>query len=541
MTPSPQPAIQSSTTRGITTRLRVALLVACLGLTFGSRQALGGRAYTFELVADGAVIARDGADTAFPSIIRIPDWIASSERADSSARYYMYYGNHTGSFIRMKWAESLAGPWTAFDLGGVYNNQTRHGVFDVSADSTRDTYDHVAAPDVHVDHENQQIVMYYHGRNQPSNGFGVPQRHESFITTSGTGLNFNDPIHGGGEVGHGPRTVTVGAFTRDIWIGEDYQRAFQKDGQWYSIAKRAIMNKAPDPTDPWAPNTEDGFGEAWVRESTPSSLWHDDANPLGQEDYHSPAATFLASSEFAAHPSNPLPGENVFSNGNDERLNHVSVNLLANETLEVFFYVREANPSSPDRYDDIYRIVLDVSDPDFEQWGVARDLSGQAIFDVALTAEEVQSAVQAVHGVGFNPDSYADPVSLGDTGVFIDDDNTKYLFYSYVSAGNGGNLGEGQISAVKLIPNLSGDYNLDGFVDTRDLELWNTTYSSDHSEADGNRDGHIDAADYTLWRDARDRAASHVQSLVPEPGALILVCISMLLPAWGTRAYETQP
>lgn len=479
--------------------------------------------YDFELVADGAVIASDGSDTAYPSVIRVPSWIAPENRADADANYYMYYGNHTGSFIRMKWAESLQGPWTAFDLEGVYNSQSRRGVFDVDADSTRDTYDHIAAPDVHVDHENQRIVMYYHGRNQPSGGTGASRLHESFVTTSGSGLNFNDPLHGGGEIGHGPRTVTVEGVTRDIWIGEDYQRAFEKDGNWYSVAKRAILNKAPDPFDIWAPNQADGFDEAWLRESTPSSLWHDDANPAGQSDYYSPAATFLASSEFANHPNNPLSGENVFSNGNDERLNHVSVNLLADETLEIFFYVREASGSAPDRYDDIYRIVLDVSDPDFENWEVARDANGQGIFDVALRTEDLYAAVQSVHGAGFDPDLYADPVSLGDTGVFIDEDGSKYLFLSYVSDSNGGSLGEGQITAVKLLASQAGDFNLDGLVDSRDFDLWRSTYGSDNRQADGNQDSVVNAADYTIWRDAVDHT---VITSVPEPGTLLLLAIA---------------
>ncbi|CAN0341416.1 unnamed protein product, partial [Ectocarpus sp. 4 AP-2014] len=356
----------------------------------------------------------------------------------------------------MKWAESLDGPWTEFDLGGEFNNQDRRGVFDVNADSSRDTYDHASAPDVHVDDVNQQIIMYFHGENQPSTttsgGTPVPKRHESFVATSAAGLNFNDPLLAGGEPGHGPKSVTVDNVTRDIWIGEDYQRAFQKDGKWFSIGKRAIMNESPDPLDPWAPLDGNEFGEAWTRERTPNDLWTNDANPGGQANYYSPAATFLASSEFASHPKNPIPGSRVLSNGNDERLNHVSVNLISPDELEVFFYVREANSSAPDRFDDIYRIVLDISDDDFRDWDVARDLSGQVIFDVVITDEELYEAVETANGSGFDGDLFADPVSLGDTDIFVDADGRKYLFMSYVSDENGGALGEGQITAVRLTP-----------------------------------------------------------------------------------------
>lgn len=484
--------------------------------------ARAGTIYDFELLDNGRIIADNGNDTAFPSVIRVPNWIATQDRANPAANYYMYYGNHGGKHIRMKWAETLEGPWTAFDLGGTFNGQSRQGVFDADADPTREDYDHVSAPDVHVDDTNQQIILYFHGRNQPSTttsgGTSVPRKHESFVTTSASGLNFNDAVHAGGEPGHGPRSVTVDNITRDIWIGEDYQRAFQKGNNWYSIGKRAIINASPNPLDPWAPLAGDPFGEAWTRESSPSALWTNDANPRGQEDYHSPAATFLASSEFANHPRNPLPGENVFSNGNDERLNHVSVNLLSEDALEIFFYVREANSSAPDRYDDIYRVVLDISDSDFENWEVARDSTGQAYFDVVLTAEEMHEAVEAVNGVGFNPDDFADPVSLGDTHIFVDDDDSKYLFFSYVSNQNGGALGEGQITAVKL--NLHPDFNYDDDVDGQDFLKWQQ----------GDSFNPLSPSDLTAWGSSYGVFYNSLgaTTTVPEPSSMVLLLLGLI-------------
>jgi len=51
--------------------------------------------------------------------------------------------------------------------------------------------------------------------------------------------------------------------------------------------------------------------------------------------------------------------------------------------------------------------------------------------------------------------SFPDPASLGEPYVFMDGDGSKYLFFSYVSAANGGNPGEGQITAVQLVPEPS--------------------------------------------------------------------------------------
>lgn len=411
----------------------------------------------FELVGDGVVLAREGSNTSFASVINIPDWIEPENRADPTAEYYMYYARHSGMHIFMKWAPSLDGPWTSFDLGGTYNGQSRRGVYDVEADVTRANYDHVAGPDVHVDDANQRIILYYHGENQPStttpDGTSVPQKHSNFVATSRYGLNFNDPVHAGGEVGHGPVTVTHDTVTRDVALGEDYQKVFEYKSNYYSVSKRAILNKAPNYNDPWTPPSDNPFNEVWVAEDTPTDLWTFDANPNGQADYYSPAATFLASSEFENHPNNPIPGEVVLSNGNAERFNHSSAHVLNDEELlEVYFYIR----SDPDdRFDDIYRIVLDISEPDFQDWTVATNGStGEYMFDVVVTDEDIKATVEAAHPDGVDANIQADPSSLGAPSIFVDDDGSKYLFYTYYSAVLGGasSASEGQISAVKLLP-----------------------------------------------------------------------------------------
>ena len=64
-------------------------------------------------------------------------------------------------------------------------------------------------------------------------------------------------------------------------------------------------------------------------------------------------------------------------------------------------------------------------------------------------------------------------------------------------------------------PQLPGDYNQDGQVDSSDYGLWRTTFgsASDH-RADGNGNGVVDAADYTVWRD-------HLTASQTSPPALL--------------------
>uniref|UniRef100_UPI00356A4087 hypothetical protein n=1 Tax=Pontiella sp. TaxID=2837462 RepID=UPI00356A4087 len=231
-------------------------------------------------------------------------------------------------------------------------------------------------------------------------------------------------------------------------------------------SKRAIMAIAPDPADPWAPPADDPgtstvepFYMAWTLDTTPGDLWINDANPGGQDSYFSPAATFLASSAFANHPNNPHPGMRIFSEGDKDdglRLNHCSLNVLPEqEQLEIFFYVRA--DVATDLYDDVYRLVLDISHSDFEQWTVATNSDGLYMFDIVVTDDEITAAVQAAQP-GADPDFYADPSSMGMGAVFVDDDGAKYLFCTYYSAANGGSSGtsEGQITAIRLFPHYEG-------------------------------------------------------------------------------------
>ena len=432
----------------LTVQVSMAAVLLCVTLLPSPGEAQQ-RTYDFQLVARGAVIARDGPKTGCPCVIRVPDWVPASERAAPAANYYLYYGSHHGDYIRMKWAESIDGPWTEYNLGGRFHGVSRRGVFDVTADPTRESYGHITSPDVHVDHANRRLVMFFHGKNQPAtvtrDGTKVPQVHHSFVSTSSNGLNFHDPLTAGGQEGHGPRTVTVEDITRDVWIGPAYQRAFQHRGNWYSLSKRAVLAKAPDPQHPFRHNHKDPFGQAWTVESSPNRLWHDDASQV-QPGYFSSAASFLASDEFANHPNNPQPGTKILSK--KERINHVSCCVLPNDRLEIVFYVRQ---DPDDRYNALYRLLYDISAPNFEDWDVARDRDGQVLFGVVLSPKEVTDAVQAINP-GANPIYSADPVSLGDSTIFVDQDGRKYLFFSYVSRRFSGAEGEGQITAVELIP-----------------------------------------------------------------------------------------
>ena len=158
-----------------------------------------------ERLADGPIIgpgldASIGENIQGPSLIRVPDWVE-----DRLGRYYLYFADHKGLYIRLAYADDLLGPWRVHVPGSL---QIEHSHFlteppEVSPEElerlrvaragrgapmshdllTEVTTPHIASPDVHVDEANRRIVMYFHGLDGVS-------RQVSRVATSTNGIDF---------------------------------------------------------------------------------------------------------------------------------------------------------------------------------------------------------------------------------------------------------------------------------------------------------------------------------------------------------------
>ena len=115
-----------------------------------------------------------------PSLIRVPGWAPMR-----LGKYYLYFADHKGRYIRLAYADNLLGPWRihvpgSLQLTGSYLlTQPPEGPADELAKLraapkpanlshdlfTEATTPHIASPDVHVDEANRRIIMYYHGLN----------------------------------------------------------------------------------------------------------------------------------------------------------------------------------------------------------------------------------------------------------------------------------------------------------------------------------------------------------------------------------------
>jgi hypothetical protein len=176
------------------------------------------QAVTVERLGDGPVItphmdARMGTNIAGPSLIRVPDWV---ERP--LGRYYLYFADHEGTYVRLAYADEIAGPWRTHEPGALDIAQSHFPTTCPPCSGPGgDPYAHIASPDVHVDDERREIVMYFHGRDVG--------RQVTRVATSRDGLRFEG---------------------RPEILGRPYFRAFRHDGYVYALAMPGYLYRSRD-------------------------------------------------------------------------------------------------------------------------------------------------------------------------------------------------------------------------------------------------------------------------------------------------------
>lgn len=174
----------------------------------------------------------DGANINGPSVIRAADWFPSP-----LGTYYMYFAHHHGSYIRLAYADRVEGPWSLFTGPPVF--PLGDGI-DVADGNARIVH-HVASPDVHIDDDAREVVMYFHG---PVQGLGGEPlvRQRTFRATSPDGLAF-DLDHEAGLVG--------GA----------YLRVFERNGRAHAVNNRGWLWRDREDTDRAPGTLEPGWSQ----------------------------------------------------------------------------------------------------------------------------------------------------------------------------------------------------------------------------------------------------------------------------------------
>ena len=194
-----------------------------------------------ERLLDGPIVSAAshpsiGVNIQGPSLVRVPDWVEAA-----LGRYYLYFADHKGRYIRLAYAERLTGPWaihvpgalsledTPFpneppevpteQLRGAENLREASGRPLLHSASYEMSTPHIASPDVHVDATNRRFVMYYHGLDGPG-------RQVTRVAVSGDGVAFES----GTEI-----------------LGRTYMRVFRYRGLTHALAMPGQFYRSTDP------------------------------------------------------------------------------------------------------------------------------------------------------------------------------------------------------------------------------------------------------------------------------------------------------
>lgn len=165
-------------------------------------------------LGDGPIIRpsmdpRMGDNVNGPSLVRAPAWIGQP-----LGRYYLYFGHHGGTYIRLAYADALLGPWRTY----------QPGVLDLAESFF---VKHIASPDVLVDDERQEVRLYYHGPLAEPDRSGPHGRHgqATRVALSKDGLRFQ---------------------AQPEVLGASYFRVFRWNGWYYAIGMPGIFYRSRD-------------------------------------------------------------------------------------------------------------------------------------------------------------------------------------------------------------------------------------------------------------------------------------------------------
>lgn len=178
-----------------------------------------------------------GSNIQGPSLIRVPDWVP-----EPLGKYYLYFADHKGSYIRLAYSDNLLGPWKVHPPGSLQiadshfpsepppvteadlekveaRRAATYGSSKLPHSIIKEfTATHIASPDVHVDDANRRIVMYFHGLE----GFA---RQVSRVALSEDGIDFS---------------------ARPEVLGRTYLRVFRHGGMTYGIAMPGQVYRSKD-------------------------------------------------------------------------------------------------------------------------------------------------------------------------------------------------------------------------------------------------------------------------------------------------------
>ena len=169
-----------------------------------------------------------------PTVIRVPSWV---ERP--LGRYYMYFAHHMGAFIRLAYADSIAGPWNIYEPGVLHVRDTAfYRAQPDPAENLENFYTHVASPEIRLEDDSRRLVLWFHGWWTEGAMWPVGERAaRDWARQRGYGQYTQAAVSPDGL-----RFDVQPAITRT-----SYLRVFPFDGMLYGMSRLGLLLRSHDP------------------------------------------------------------------------------------------------------------------------------------------------------------------------------------------------------------------------------------------------------------------------------------------------------
>lgn len=169
-----------------------------------------------------------------PTVIRVPDWVSRP-----LGRYYMYFANHMGDFVRLAYADRVTGPWTIHEPGVLHVRDT--AFFRPQPDpkaTLADFYTHVASPEVLIDSASRRFVLWTHGWWTNGERWpDTPPAARAWAREKGYGQYTQAAVSTDGL-----HFTVQPAITRT-----SYLRVFTRGSTCYGISRLGVVSRSSDP------------------------------------------------------------------------------------------------------------------------------------------------------------------------------------------------------------------------------------------------------------------------------------------------------
>ena len=169
-----------------------------------------------------------------PAIIRVPAWVEKP-----LGRYYMYFAHHMGAFVRLAYADSIAGPWKVYEPGVLPVRET--AFFRPQPDppeNLENYYTHVASPEIYIDEAERRLVLWFHGWWTKGEMWPIGESAARAWARE----------HGYGQFTQSAESGDGMHFTvRPAISKTSYLRVFPDEGSFYGMSRLGLLLRSKDP------------------------------------------------------------------------------------------------------------------------------------------------------------------------------------------------------------------------------------------------------------------------------------------------------